>query len=94
MVFVLLSALLAKCLQTSRSGAVNLSDRFTAKKKKLDLVFFFAPSVGISEEVALITRRFDVTAGRGLYDRSDVGDRAMWGSARWESRVDKGAGVC
>lgn len=64
------------------------------KKKEAGLGFFFAPSVGISEEVALITRRFDVTAGRGLYDRSDVGDRAMWGSARWESRVDKGAGVC
>ena len=22
-----------------------------------------------------------------------VSDRAMWGDARWESRVDKGAGV-
>lgn len=47
MVFVLLSALLAKCLQTSRLGVVNLSDRFIAKK----LDFIFTVSVGISEEV-------------------------------------------
>lgn len=44
-VFVLLSALLATRLQTSRPGVVNLRDRFIGKK--WDLVF--TVSVGISE---------------------------------------------
>lgn len=51
MVFVLHSALLAKCLQTSRLGVVNLFRQVYGKKFGLD--FFFTVSVGISEEVRL-----------------------------------------
>lgn len=50
MVFVLLSALLAECLQTSRWGVVNLCDRFIAKK----LDFVFTVSVGISEDMLMM----------------------------------------
>lgn len=50
LVIVLLSALLAKCLQTSRLGVVNLCDRFIAKIG----LGFFTVSVGISEEVLLM----------------------------------------
>lgn len=85
-VFVLLSALLAKCLQTSRLGVVNLCDRFTAKKK---LDFVFTVSVGISEDAL----GDEVMTGCVLDVWVDVGDQAMWDDARWESRVDKGAGV-
>lgn len=56
-------------------------------RKKLD--FVFTVSVGISEDVL----GDEVMTGCVLDVCVDVGDQAMWDDARWESRVDKGAGV-
>lgn len=78
--------------QAARGGRDSFLDSLTAKKLELAVT---VQSAGIIREGSAADKCQcgGVMAARVLYVCVDVSDRAMWDEARWESTVDKGAGV-